>query len=43
MSKIQINTHAPDFELADFRGRPVCLSDFQGRTNVLVVFNRGFV
>ena len=43
MSKIQISTRAPDFELTDFRGHPVCLSDFQGRKNVLVVFNRGFV
>ena len=42
MSKIQINTRAPDFDLANFRGSPVCLSDFQGRKNVLVVFNRGF-
>jgi peroxiredoxin len=41
-SKIQMNTPAPDFELVDFRGRPVCLSDFQHRKNVLLVFNRGF-
>jgi peroxiredoxin len=42
MSKIAINTPAPDFELADITGNPVRLSGFIGR-NVLLVFNRGFV
>jgi peroxiredoxin len=42
MSKIQTNIPAPDFTLADFRGHPVSLSDFQSRKNVLLVFNRGF-
>jgi peroxiredoxin len=42
MSKVAINTPAPDFELADTNGKPVRLSDFRGR-NVLLVFNRGFV
>jgi peroxiredoxin len=42
MSKISINTPAPDFELVDFTGKPVRLSDLHGR-NVLLVFNRGFV
>jgi peroxiredoxin len=42
MSKVAINTPAPDFELADATGKPVQLSDFNGR-NVLLVFNRGFV
>jgi peroxiredoxin len=42
MSKISINTLAPDFELADITGKAVRLSDFRGR-NVLLVFNRGFI
>ena len=42
MSKVAINTPAPDFELADATGKPVRLSDFRGR-NVLLVFNRGFI
>jgi len=42
MSRIQTNIPAPDFTLADFRGRPVSLSEFRGDKNVLVVFNRGF-
>ena len=32
---------APEFQLADTQGYPVSLSTFRGRTNVLLVFNRG--
>jgi cytochrome oxidase Cu insertion factor (SCO1/SenC/PrrC family) len=42
MSKVAINTPSPDFELADYTGKPVRLSDLRGQ-NVLLVFNRGFV
>lgn len=42
MSKIAINTQAPDFELTNFRGESVRLSDFRGKKNLLLVFNRGF-
>ena len=42
MSKIGVNTPAPDFELADINGKPVRFSDYRGRT-VLLVFNRGFI
>jgi len=42
MSKILINTPAPDFELADSNGKAFRLSDLRGR-NVLLVFNRGFM
>lgn len=42
MTKIAINTPAPDFELQDFEGRPVRLSDYEGKQNVILVFNRGF-
>lgn len=43
MPKVALNTPAPDFSLTDFRGEPVRLSDFKGRANVLLVFNRGFI
>jgi len=42
MAKVEINTPAPDFELADMKGETVRLSDFRGRASVLLVFNRGF-
>ncbi len=43
MTKIQINTPAPDFTLNDFRGEPLRLADYQGRKHVVLVFNRGFM
>ena len=42
MTRVALNTPAPDFELADFQGRPFRLSDLRGRKNVILVFNRGF-
>ncbi|MCX6026124.1 MAG: hypothetical protein NTY23_07705 [Chloroflexi bacterium] len=33
---------ADDFELIDTSGRAVRLSDYRGRENVVLVFNRGF-
>jgi peroxiredoxin len=33
---------APEFELEDFSGNLVRLSDFRGERHVLLVFNRGF-
>jgi peroxiredoxin len=42
MSTVTLNTQAPDFELLDYHGKCVRLSDFRGR-NVLIVFNRGFM
>jgi peroxiredoxin len=39
---IALNTIAPDFSLADFCGKIVNLSDFRDRSNVVLVFNRGF-
>ena len=41
--KILLDTVAPDFSLDDFTGRPVRLSDYRNRLNVILVFNRGFV
>lgn len=43
MPKVVLNSIAPDFELADFNGNLVRLSDFKGKKIVLLVFNRGFV
>ncbi len=42
MPKVSLDAPAPDFELADYTGRPFRLSEQRGR-NVLLVFNRGFV
>jgi peroxiredoxin len=42
MSKISLNMPAPDFALDDFQGCRVRLSDFRGRKQVVLVFNRGF-
>jgi peroxiredoxin len=43
MSKVEINTPAPDFTLHDYRGNLVSLSHFEQQQNVLLVFNRGFM
>jgi peroxiredoxin len=43
MSKVAINTPAPDFELTSHTGKAVHLSDFREKANVLLVFNRGFM
>jgi len=43
MPKVDINTPAPDFSLDDFHGTPFTLSDIKGESNVLLVFNRGFM
>jgi len=42
MSRVSLNQVAPDFSLPDFTGSMVSLSDFHGRKNVLLVFNRTF-
>jgi len=42
MPRVALNAPAPDFTLKDFRGEKVTLSDFKRRSNVLLVFNRGF-
>lgn len=43
MSRVKLNTPAPDFSLPDYNGHNVSLSDFRGKKPVLLVFNRGFV
>jgi peroxiredoxin len=42
MPRVSINTPAPDFTLQNFRDETVRLSDYFGKSNVLLVFNRGF-
>jgi peroxiredoxin len=42
MPQVALNAPAPDFVLNDFRGQSVRLSEFVGKANVLLVFNRGF-
>jgi len=43
MSHVAFNAPAPDFSLVDFTGKTVSLSDFRGKTDVLLIFNRGFM
>jgi peroxiredoxin len=43
MSSISLNTPAPDFTLSDFNGKAVSLSDYRGKSNVVLVMNRGFL
>lgn len=43
MSHVEVNRPAPDFEIKDYLGVPIKLSDYQGKKNVLLVLNRGFV
>jgi peroxiredoxin len=35
-------TPAPDFTAADSAGKTLRLSDYKGKKNVVLVFNRGF-
>ena len=42
MARISLNQVAPDFSLPDYRGEVVRLSDFRGKQNVLLIFNRTF-
>ncbi|MBN1161635.1 MAG: redoxin domain-containing protein [Dehalococcoidales bacterium] len=39
--KKQVKT-APDFTESDTQGRQVKLSEYRGKKNVMLVFNRGF-
>lgn len=42
MPKVDLDATAPDFELADFKGKLFKLSDLRGIRHALLVFNRGF-
>jgi peroxiredoxin len=43
MPRVSLNTPAPDFVLQNFQGETIRLSDFRGKFNILLVFNRGFM
>lgn len=43
MSKVDLNSPAPDFTLEDFQGESFTLSEMRGKNNVVLVFNRGFM
>lgn len=40
---MKIGDMAPEFEITDSEGRKVKLSEYRGKKNVVLVFNRGFV
>lgn len=42
MPQISLDTPAPNFALENYEGQCVSLSDFKGKSKVLLVFNRGF-
>jgi peroxiredoxin len=42
MPRVELGASAPDFDLEDFTGARVRLSDFRGKGHVVLVFNRGF-
>ena len=42
-NRVQIDQPAPDFTLTDADGQQISLSDFKDKSNVLLVFNRGFM
>jgi peroxiredoxin len=43
MPRVSLNVPAPDFALENFKGKMVHLSDYRDKSNVLLVFNRGFM
>ena len=40
--KIKVGEKVRDFTCLDTEGRSVTLSDFEGKENIFLVFNRGF-
>ena len=42
MSRVSLNTPAPDFSLKDFQGNNFSLSEYRNKKNLLLVFTRGF-
>lgn len=43
MPGVEVNKQAPDFAMADFNGKEFRLSDYKGKSSVLIVLNRGFI
>lgn len=42
MTDTKTEVLAPDFTVTDSEGKTIRLSDFKGKKNVVLVFNRGF-
>lgn len=42
MVRVSLNQEAPEFSLEDYAGKTISLSDYRGKRNVLLVFNRTF-
>jgi peroxiredoxin len=43
MAQVALDVPAPDFELVDFHNEAFRLAGLRGSSNVLLVFNRGFM
>lgn len=43
MASVELTKEAPDFEIEDYKGEVFKLSELKGKSNVLIVLNRGFV
>jgi peroxiredoxin len=43
MASVELTSEAPDFEIEDYKGDLFKLSELKGKSNVLIVLNRGFV
>lgn len=43
MSHLKMNEKAPSFSMESYDGKFFELSSFKGKSNILVVLNRGFV
>ncbi len=42
MPRVELNKKAPEFSLKGIGGGVVKISDFYNKSNILLVFNRGF-
>ena len=43
MTRVPLDAPAPEFELLDWNGDTVRLSDYRDKKHVVLIFNRGFV
>lgn len=41
MASVELKKQAPDFEMNDYKGNTIRLSDFKNKKAVLIVLNRG--
>jgi len=41
--RVKVGEKPPDFSLENTQGQQITLSDFEGKKNVYLVFNRGFM